>query len=242
MLEVRHLTKRYGSRTVVDDVSLDVADGEVVGIVGPNGAGKTSLVECVEGLRRPDRGHVSIGGHDPFADRREVRQLLGAQLQHAAPHARLRVEEVLDLYRSFYRDGEDPVVLMERLGLAEQRRTLSAQLSGGQQQRLAVATALVGSPRLAILDELTTGLDPHGRRDVWSLLRDYNARGLTIVLVSHFMDEVEHLCDRVAVLSRGALVTVGTPRDLVARTGTSTLDEAFITLTGTSPGDLGDGR
>lgn len=216
-LEVRNLHKRYGDRVAVDDVSLTVEDGEIFGIIGPNGAGKTTTVECVAGLRTPDSGSVSVLGLDPATDRAEVRERLGVQLQESSFPDAITVAEALDLYGSFYRDPVDWRELMELLDLTEKRDTRYKALSGGQKQRLSIALALVGGPRVAILDELTTGLDPQARRDTWGLVERVRDTGVTIVLVTHFMDEAERLCDRIAVVSGGRVAAVDTPAGLVAQ-------------------------
>lgn len=216
-LEVRNLHKRYGHRVAVDDVSLTVEDGEIFGIIGPNGAGKTTTVECVAGLRTPDSGSISVLGLDPTTDRAEVRERLGVQLQESSFPDAITVAEALDLYGSFYRDPVDWRELMELLDLTEKRDTRYKALSGGQKQRLSIALALVGGPRVAILDELTTGLDPQARRDTWSLVERVRDTGVTIVLVTHFMDEAERLCDRIAVVSGGRVAAVDTPAGLIAQ-------------------------
>jgi ABC-2 type transport system ATP-binding protein len=231
IIEVNDLVKRYGSRVAVGGVSLAVEQGEIFGIVGPNGAGKTTTVECVEGLRRPDGGSVRVLGLDPWRDRGELRQRVGAQLQQANLPDAITVWEALELYASFYRSPRDPRALLEQLGLAEQRRTRFAKLSGGQRQRLNVALALAGNPEVAVLDELTTGLDPHARRDTWNMIEQINREGVTVILVSHFMEEVEALCGRVAVMDRGRVVALDTPAGLIERAGQRTLDGAFVALT-----------
>ncbi|WP_454729435.1 ABC transporter ATP-binding protein [Cellulosimicrobium protaetiae] len=216
-LEVRNLHKRYGHRVAVDDVSLTVEDGEIFGIIGPNGAGKTTTVECVAGLRTPDSGSISVLGLDPATDRAEVRERLGVQLQESSFPDAITVAEALDLYGSFYRDPVDWRELVELLDLTEKRDTRYKALSGGQKQRLSIALALVGGPKVAILDELTTGLDPQARRDTWSLVERVRDTGVTIVLVTHFMDEAERLSDRIAVVSGGRVAAVDTPAGLIAQ-------------------------
>jgi len=216
-LEVRNLHKRYGHRVAVDDVSLTVEDGEIFGIIGPNGAGKTTTVECVAGLRTPDSGSISVLGLDPATDRAEVRERLGVQLQESSFPDAITVAEALDLYGSFYRDPVDWRELVELLDLTEKRDTRYKALSGGQKQRLSIALALVGGPKVAILDELTTGLDPQARRDTWSLVERVRDTGVTIVLVTHFMDEAERLCDRIAVVSGGRVHRRDPPTGLVAQ-------------------------
>ncbi|MGH3068435.1 MAG: ABC transporter ATP-binding protein, partial [Streptosporangiaceae bacterium] len=217
VIEVQHLHKSYGETVAVDDVSFTVQEGEIFGILGPNGAGKTTTVECVEGLRAADRGEISVLGLDPRRDRAELTQRLGVQLQDSQLPDRLRVAEGLALYSSFYRAPADWRALMEALGLAGKSTTRFGKLSGGQKQRLSIALALVGNPRIAVLDELTTGLDPQARRDTWSLIEDVRARGVTIVLVTHFMEEAERLCDRVALIDAGRVVAADTPAGLTGR-------------------------
>src|SRR5687767_15466161 len=189
IIEVSNLRKRYGDTVAVDDVSFTVEAGEIFGVLGPNGAGKTTTVECVEGLRVPDQGSITVLGLNPQRDRAALRQRLGVQLQESKLPDRLRVWEALDLYSSYYRRPADWNRLLEILGLAEKRNTPYAKLSGGQKQRLSIALALVGNPTVAILDELTTGLDPQARRDTWDLIEQVRDSGVTIVLVTHFMDE-----------------------------------------------------
>jgi ABC-2 type transport system ATP-binding protein len=220
VIEVRNLHKAYGDTVAVDDVSFTVREGEIFGIVGPNGAGKTTTVECVEGLRTADRGEIRVLGLDPRRDRAELTQQLGVQLQDSQLPDRLKVAEALDLYSAFYRAPADWRMLIEALGLAGKAGTRFKQLSGGQKQRLSIALALVGNPRVAVLDELTTGLDPQARRDTWDLIEGVRDRGVTIVLVSHFMEEAERLCDRVAVIDSGRVVVVDTPAALAERAET----------------------
>ena len=220
IIEVRGLRKEYGDTIAVDDVSFTVQEGEIFGILGPNGAGKTTTVECVEGLRKPDGGEISVLGLDPLRDHAELTQLLGAQLQESQLPPKLRVAEALDLYSSFYRAPADWRSLLEVLGLRDKSETMYKKLSGGQKQRLSIALALVGSPRIAVLDELTTGRDPQARRDTWELIEGIRDRGVTIVLVSHFMEEAERLCDRVALIDKGRVVVVDTPAALAERVET----------------------
>ncbi|RQX16005.1 multidrug ABC transporter ATP-binding protein [Micromonospora ureilytica] len=216
VIEVTHLKKLYGDLVAVDDVSLAVEAGEIFGVLGPNGAGKTTTVECVAGLRVPDGGGVSVLGLDPRRDAAQLRQRVGVQLQESQLPDRLRVAEALELYASFYSNPADPAELIDKLGLGDKRNTAYKKLSGGQKQRLSIALALVGNPEIAILDELTTGLDPQARRDTWGLIEQVRDSGVTIVLVTHFMEEAERLCDRVAVIDRGRVVALDTPAGLVS--------------------------
>jgi len=215
-IEVQGLTKQYAGATVVRDVSFMVEHGEIFGIIGPNGAGKSTIVECIEGLRKPDAGHISVLGLNPGRDRDELRERVGVQLQDAELPARLRVGEALRLYSSFYAAPADWRTLMETLGLTGKQKTQFGKLSGGQRQRLSIALALVGRPEVVVLDELTTGLDPQARRDTWALIEGVRDRGTTIVLVTHFMEEAERLCDRIAVFDSGRIVALDTPAALAA--------------------------
>ncbi len=239
VIEVKNLHKRYGDLIAVNDISFSVEAGEIFGIVGPNGAGKTTTVEMVEGLRAPDRGSVRVLGLDPRTNRAEVRRRLGIQLQESQLPDRMKVWEALDLYSSFYPDPADWRALMAEMGLADKRNTVYSKLSGGQKQRLSIALALVGNPEVAVLDELTTGLDPQARRDTWDLIRGVRDRGVSVVLVTHFMDEAERLCDRLAVIKAGELVALDTPTALIAKADVPgvdrpTLEDAVLALTNAS--------
>lgn len=216
MIEVRGLKKVYGDRAVVDGVEFSVDEGEIFGILGPNGAGKTTTVECIGGLRSRDGGSISVAGLDPAREGTAFREALGIQLQESRLPEKLRVGEALELYSSFYARPRDWRELLERLGLSDRRNTYFGKLSGGQKQRLSVALALIGNPRVAILDELTKGLDPAARREVWGLLEDLRGTGVTLLLVSHFMEEAERLCDRVVVIDRGRVIAADTPEGLAA--------------------------
>jgi ABC-2 type transport system ATP-binding protein len=220
VIEVQHLHKTYGDTVAVGDVSFTVHEGEIFGILGPNGAGKTTTVECIEGLREPNGGAISVLGLDPQRDRAELTQRLGVQLQQSRLPDQLRVAEALELCSSFYERPADWRELMEVLGISAKARTPFRKLSGGQQQRLSIAMALVGNPRVAVLDELTTGLDPQARRDTWDLIEGVRDRGVTIVLVTHFMEEAERLCDRVALIDAGQIVALDTPAALAERVET----------------------
>ncbi|MGC4943816.1 ATP-binding cassette domain-containing protein [Kribbella sp. DT2] len=223
VVEVEDLRKSYGDRTVVDGISFSVEEGEIFGILGPNGAGKTTTVECVEGLRVPDGGRVRVAGMDPVADRVAVRRVLGAQLQESELQAKLTVREALELYAAFYPKPADWKSLVERLGLGEQLGRRFAHLSGGQKQRLFIALALIGNPRVVVLDELTTGLDPRARRETWEIVEDVRAQGVTVLLVTHFMEEAQRLCDRIALIDKGRISALDTPRGLIGRAAGATV-------------------
>ncbi len=215
VITVDGLHKSYGATTAVDDVSFSVEDGEIFGILGPNGAGKTTTVECVQGLRSIDRGTVRTLGFDPMTEATQLRQHIGSQLQDSALPGRLKVAEALELFAAFADDPVDTGDLLSQWRLVEQRDQAYATLSGGQRQRLFIALAFVNAPSLVFLDELTQGLDPQSRRATWELVREIRERGTTVVLVTHFMDEAEQLCDRVAVVDRGDLIALDTPHGLV---------------------------
>ncbi len=219
VIEVTGLTKRYGGQAVVDGISFHVDQGEIFGILGPNGAGKTTAVECMEGLRRRDAGQVRILGLDPLTDGHRLHQRIGVQLQETQLQDKLKVGEALQLYASFYPHPADWRELLEQWGLSGKSKTPFGKLSGGQKQRLFIALALVGNPEVVFLDELTAGLDPGARRATWGLISKVRAGGVTVVLVSHFMDEVEELCDRVAILERGRIAALDTPEGLVDSAG-----------------------
>jgi ABC-2 type transport system ATP-binding protein len=216
---VEHLRKTYPRTIAVDDVSFSIREGEIFGIIGPNGAGKTTTVECISGLRVPDSGSISVYGLSPQRDRDEIRELLGVQLQESALPPRLRVGEALELFASFYASPLDPRELLESLGVKDIEHVAFKKLSGGQKQRVSIALALVGNPRVAILDELTTGLDPEARRNIWAVIEHMRERGVTVILVTHFMDEAETLCDRVALIDRARLRVLDTPEAIAATTG-----------------------
>ena len=219
VIAVHDLHKRYKDTVAVADVSFTVEPGEIFGILGRNGAGKTTTVECITGMRKPDAGTIEVLGLDPQRDRAELRERVGIQLQASRVFDRITVIEAMRLFASFYTDPADPEELVALMGLSDRRDVAFSALSGGQQQRLSVALALVGRPEVAVLDELTTGLDPRARRDTWEVVEAIRDRGVTIVLVSHFMEEVERLCDRVAILEAGRVVGIDSPAGLVAQLG-----------------------
>jgi ABC-2 type transport system ATP-binding protein len=220
VIEVEGLSKSYGAHLAVDDVGFTVTEGEIFGILGVNGAGKTTTVECLQGLRRPDRGVMRVLGLDPRTARSQLRALVGSQLQASALPDRLRVNEAVRLFGDGDRGSAQR--LLETWNLAKLERSSFASLSGGQRQRLFIALALLNQPQVVFFDELTQGLDPLARGEVWDAIRDVRARGTTVVLVTHFMDEAEALCDRVAVMRGGRIVDAGTPAELITRHARST--------------------
>ncbi len=221
VVTVKSLVKRYGRREAVNDVSLCIQEGEIFGIIGPNGAGKTTTVECISGLRTPDSGNIDVCGLSPQHDRDRISEFVGVQLQESALPPRLRVGEALQLFASFYSHPLDPHEVLDSLGIKHIERVPFKNLSGGQKQRVSIALALVGNPKIAILDELTTGLDPEARRETWALIERMRGRGVTVILVTHFMDEAETLCDRVALIDKARLRALDTPEALAARAGGS---------------------
>jgi ABC-2 type transport system ATP-binding protein len=216
-ISVSHLKKTYGNVNAVEDVSFDVKQGEIFGMLGPNGAGKTTTVECITGLRRPDGGTISVLGFDPQVDRDALHPVVGVQLQASTFPDKLKVSEILDMYQSFYRNHANTKELAQALGLSEKLGSYYKTLSGGQKQRLAVALALVGQPKVAVLDEMTTGLDPQARLDTWELIEKTRERETTIILVTHYMEEAERLCDRVGLIDHGRIIALDTPYGLAEK-------------------------
>jgi ABC-2 type transport system ATP-binding protein len=212
-----HLVKRYGTTTAVDDLSITVQSNEVFGLLGPNGAGKTTTVECIEGLRTPDSGSVRVLGFDVRRDQKEIKQRIGIQLQATNLYHALTVREVIDLFASFYQSPLKTEQVIEWTGLGEKIKTRTKQLSGGQQQRLSVALALINNPRLLFLDEPTTGLDPQARHTTWELIERLHAEGKTVLMTTHYMEEAERLCDRVAIIDHGKIIALDQPQALVRR-------------------------
>ena len=233
VIQVRGIRKVYGSLVAVNDVSLDVADGEIFGLIGPNGAGKTTTMECVEGIRTPDAGSISVLGLDPFRDVYALQERIGVQLQSAHLQKRIKVWEAVHLWASLYR--KQPRIgdqLLEQLGLSDKRNAWFMTLSGGQKQRLFIALALINDPEVVFLDELTTGLDPQARRAIWELVRGIRERGKTVFLTTHLMEEAEKLCDRVAIIEHGCIIDIDSPEHLVLRH----CPERTVVLATTHPG------
>jgi ABC-2 type transport system ATP-binding protein len=217
VIEVAHLRKLYGSTVAVDDVSFDVFEGEIFGLIGPNGAGKTTTMECVEGVRKADAGRATVLGLDPARNASALQKRIGVQLQQAQLQKRIRVWEAVDLWASLYPRSVDGRALLDQLGLSEKRNASFMSLSGGQKQRLFIALALINDPEVVFLDELTTGLDPQARRAIWDLVNAIRARGKTVFLTTHLMEEAERLCDRVAIIEHGRLIELGAPAELVRK-------------------------
>jgi ABC-2 type transport system ATP-binding protein len=218
VIQVSGVRKNYGRTVAVDEVSFEVNEGEIFGLIGPNGAGKTTTMECIEGIRRPDLGSISVLGVDPFRDVYKLQERIGVQLQQAQLQKRIKVWEAVDLWASLYQkksvDGER---LLEQLGLTDKRDAWFMNLSGGQKQRLFIALALINDPEVVFLDELTTGLDPQARRAIWDLVRGIRERGKTVFLTTHLMEEAERLCDRVAIIEHGRIIDIDMPERLVIR-------------------------
>ena len=217
VVQVESIGERYGRTVAVDDVSFEVRLGEIFGLIGPNGAGKTTTMECVEGLRKPDRGTISVLSMDPVRDIYKLQDRIGVQLQEAQLQKRIKVWEAVDLWASLYRTPVNGDRLLDQLGLIEKRNSWFMTLSGGQRQRLFIALALINDPEVVFLDELTTGLDPQARRAIWDLIRGIRARGKTIFLTTHLMEEAERLCDRVAIIDHGRIVDIDSPAALIRR-------------------------
>ena len=232
-IECRGLVKRYSDEVLaVDGLDLEVRRGECFGLLGPNGAGKTTTVEILEGLLHPTAGEVRVLGRSWKTDATELRERMGITLQQTNLPERLKVDEIIELFRSFYKKGRGVEEVLALVSLEEKRRSWYERLSGGQKQRLAVACALVGDPELLFMDEPTTGLDPQSRRQLWDILAGLKKEGRTVLLTTHYMDEAERLCDRVAIVDHGRIIALGTPGELVARVAGPTLEDVFVALTG----------
>jgi ABC-2 type transport system ATP-binding protein len=219
IVQVEGLRKTYGETVAVEEISFEVQEGEIFGMVGPNGAGKTTTIECLEGLRRPDSGKVRVLGMDPQSQGQVLRERTGMQLQQSNLPDRMKVWEALDLYAAFYPRAADWKTLLDQLGLEEKRNAHFSKLSGGQKQRLFIALALLPDPQLVFLDELTTGLDPQARHSIWDLVQDVRSRGKTVLLTTHFMEEAEKLCDRLAIIDHGKIVALDSPAALIRQLG-----------------------
>ncbi|MGB6821426.1 MAG: ABC transporter ATP-binding protein, partial [Candidatus Acidiferrales bacterium] len=218
VIQVSGVRKTYAATVAVDEVSFEVNEGEIFGLIGPNGAGKTTTMECIEGLRTPDKGAISVLGLNPFKDVYKLQERIGVQLQQAQLQKRIKVWEAVDLWASLYqKTAIDGTHLLEQLGLIDKRNAWFMTLSGGQKQRLFIALALVNDPEVVFLDELTTGLDPQARRAIWDLVRGIRDRGKTVFLTTHLMEEAERLCDRVAIIEHGRIIDIDTPENLVKR-------------------------
>ena len=252
VVEVTGIRKTYGSTVAVDEVSFDVRQGEIFGLIGPNGAGKTTTMECVEGLRSPERGTISVLGLNPVRDVYTLQDRIGVQLQEAQLQKRIKVHEAVGLWASVYKRPVDGNRLLEQLGLSEKRNAWFMTLSGGQKQRLFIALALINDPELVFLDELTTGLDPQARRAIWDLVRGIRARGKTVFLTTHLMEEAERLCDRVGIIDHGRIIDIGTPEELIRRhapeqtvvvaTDLPSAAASFATIAGVDSVTAQDGR
>jgi ABC-2 type transport system ATP-binding protein len=235
VIEVSDLVKQYPGVRAVDGISFEIHRGEIFGMLGPNGAGKTTTIECIEGLRRPDQGRIRVLGLDPRGDGYALRERIGIQFQSAALPDRIKVWEALDLFASFYQKSSDWRPLLEKMGLEEKRNAYLSKLSGGQKQRVFIALALVSDPEIVFLDELTTGLDPQSRRTMWDLVWQIQSQDKTVFLTTHFMEEAERLCDRVAIIDHGRIIALDTPRSLVDSLG----DESRVVFEADRPVEHG---
>lgn len=230
IIQVNHLSVKYRDIVAVDDVSFEVRENEIFGMIGPNGAGKTSLVEAIEGLRDTSSGEISILEMNPKADRIKLYNQIGVQLQQTSYPDQAKVEDICKLFSSFYDNPAPYDRLLSDMRLDRQRKTYINNLSGGEKQKLSILLSLLGSPKIVFWDELTTGLDPLARHEVWDMIREYKKDGLTIVLVTHFMDEIESLCDRVALMKAGKMIYIGTPKEVIENFQAKNLDEVFLKI------------
>lgn len=230
IIQVNHLSVKYRDIVAVDDVSFGVRENEIFGIIGPNGAGKTSLVEAIEGLRVTASGEISISGMDPKADRIKLYNQIGVQLQQTSYPDQAKVEDICKLFSSFYDNPVPYDRLLSDMKLDRQRKTYINKLSGGEKQKLSILLSLLGSPKIVFWDELTTGLDPLARHEVWDMIRKYKRDGLTIILITHFMDEIENLCDRVALMKAAKMIDIGTPKEVIENFQAKNLDEVFLKI------------
>lgn len=231
-IQVSHLAKSYGTQNIIKNLSLTVTKGEVYGLLGANGAGKSTAIECILGTKKADRGEISILGMNPYKDRKKLFEQVGVQFQEANYPDKIRVKELCEETACLYHSPADYNKLLEQFGLAEKRNVLVSELSGGQKQRLFIILALLPNPQVIFLDELTTGLDTKARRSVWKNLQKLKSKGLTIVLTSHFMDEIEELCDRIGILRDGEFVFCGTVAEAIKRSPYETLEDAYLWFTG----------
>ncbi len=230
IIQVNHLSVKYRDIIAVDDVSFEVRENEIFGMIGPNGAGKTSLVEAIEGLRDTSSGEISILEMNPKADRIKLYNQIGVQLQQTSYPDQAKVEDICKLFSSFYDNPAPYDRLLSDMRLDRQRKTYINKLSGGEKQKLSILLSLLGSPKIVFWDELTTGLDPLARHEVWDMIRKYKRDGLTIVLITHFMDEIENLCDRVALMKAGKMIYIGTPKEVIENFQAKNLDEVFLKI------------
>ena len=230
IIQVNHLSVKYRDIVAVDDVSFEVRENEIFGMIGPNGAGKTSLVEAIEGLRDTSSGEISILGMNPKADRKKLYNQIGVQLQQTSYPDQAKVENICKLFSSFYDNPVPYDRLLSDMRLDRQRKTYINKLSGGEKQKLSILLSLLGSPKIVFWDELTTGLDPLARHEVWDMIREYKKDGLTILLITHFMDEIENLCDRVALMKAGKMIYIGTPKEVIENFQAKNLDEVFLKI------------
>lgn len=232
VLKVSGLSKAYKNHLAVDDLHLEVKKGEIFGLLGHNGAGKSTAIECILGTRKMDKGHISLLGMNPSKDRKKLFQKVGVQLQESSYQNKIKVKEICEITQVLYSNPLDYKQLLKDFGLEEKRNSFVEELSGGQKQKLSVLLSLLPNPQILFLDELTTGLDPKARREIWSYLEKLKKNGVTIFLTSHYMDEVEYLCDRICILKQGKPVAADTPRAVIIKCGKSNLEDAYLYYTG----------
>jgi len=238
VIEVKNLTKKYSKLVAVDKISLEVQKGEVFGLLGENGAGKTTTLEMIEGLRKPTSGEIKVLGFDVVHDVQSIKEKIGVQLQSSAYYDYLKLREILDLFGSFYQKHLDPNDLFKMVDLESKANQYIKNLSGGQKQRFSIIASLINDPEIVFLDEPTTGLDPIGRRNTWDIVAKIKGKGKTIILTTHYMEEAEILCDRVAIMEKGKIVAIDAPKRLIEKTpGAANLEDVFIALTGGTIGE-----
>lgn len=236
IVEVKSLSKSFGSKLAVDHLNLDIEKGEIVGIVGPNGSGKTTSIECMLGVQKRDSGEVSILGMEPLTSRKRLFQQVGVQLQETSYQEKIRVKEICETKASYYNSVTDWRELLSKFGLSGKEKTEVNELSGGERQRLSVLLSLLHNPKLVFLDELTTGLDTMARREIWKYLLELKEKGMTILLSSHYMDEIEVLCDRLCILKEGNTVALDTVENVIKKSPYDNLEEAYLWYTDGSKG------
>lgn len=231
IISVKQLTKSYGNMIAVDNISFNVETGSIFGLIGHNGAGKSTTIECILGTKKFAQGEITVLSQNPLKNRKDLFQHVGVQFQNAAYQYKIKVKELCEINHSLYQEASDWKAMLKEFGLADKHNAFVDDLSGGERQKLYIILAVMHNPKLVFLDELTTGLDPKARRDMWKYIRSLKAKGTTVFLTSHYMDEVEHLCDKIVILKHGKILTTGTVNEVIARSACSNMDEAFLHYT-----------